>query len=85
MGSRGLEPHVTSYSAVVDARAKSGDIVRAEQWMEETISPGVEPNIVSHSSMLDACARAKDHERAEHWLNEITERGCSPTPTPSVR
>merc|ERR1719181_2015283 len=79
MVARGIEARVTTYTAVVDACAKCGDVLRAETWMEKMIACGVEPNVVSYSAMIDACAKGGDPDRAELWHTRMLLKGVSPT------
>ena len=58
MPSMGVEPDVMSYNAVIDACARSGDVGRAERWLEQMGAAGLPPNVVSYSSVLHACAKA---------------------------
>jgi len=79
MQAAGLEATVTSFTSVMDAAAKAGDIPRAEKWLEAMISAKVKPNVVSFCSMIEACAKASDVPRAEHWHNRMIECGISPS------
>lgn len=73
---RGLVATVTTFTAVIDACAKGGDIPRAEKWLDKMIAAEVQPNIVTFSAMIAACAM--NPTRAEHWHNRMIECGVTP-------
>jgi len=72
-------PNVVSYSALMQACVKAGDVERAEKWFRQMRLAGVQANAVSYSSVLDACAKTGDWKRAERWLGAMQDDGVVPT------
>merc|ERR1740130_1531065 len=62
---------VASYSAVINACAKSNNIVRAEWWLNKMKDVGVAANVVTYNSVINACARCGDQKRAEVWFCQM--------------
>jgi len=75
MVSEGVEANVVTYSAMIDACAKSGDLARAEKWHNAMTDKGVSPNAHSYSAVINACAKAGDVEAAERWLEKLEQAG----------
>jgi pentatricopeptide repeat protein len=73
-----LEPTVTTYTTLIGASAKSGQITRAEFWMARMVDQGVKPNVVSFAAVIDACAKSGDPTRAVHWHEQMVSLGVLP-------
>ena len=56
MAEAGIDPNVNSYTVLIDACAKSGEVARAENWVTRMEDNGVQANVVSYSAVIDACA-----------------------------
>jgi pentatricopeptide repeat protein len=67
----GIKGDVISYTAIIDACAKAGNIARAEAWLQKMLDAGVEANVVTFGALIHACARLGDATRAEHWLEQM--------------
>jgi len=78
MRSRGLEASVCTYTAVINACAKSGDMPAAERWFRRMTEEEVEPSVATFSAMIDTCAKAGDMVRAEQWHDRMVQHGISP-------
>eukprot|EP00747_Dinoflagellata_sp_TGD_P083868 gnl/TRDRNA2_/TRDRNA2_162289_c0_seq3.p1 gnl/TRDRNA2_/TRDRNA2_162289_c0~~gnl/TRDRNA2_/TRDRNA2_162289_c0_seq3.p1 ORF type:complete len:655 (-),score=128.58 gnl/TRDRNA2_/TRDRNA2_162289_c0_seq3:235-2199(-) len=78
MEAQGVEASVQTYTALIDACAKNGDVAAAEKWFEQMLLTKVEPNVVSYSAMINACAKVSNIPRAEYWYNRMLEAGVTP-------
>lgn len=54
----GMRPDVVSFSTVIHAYARAGDVESAEAWFLQMLTEGVEANVISYNSVMDACAKA---------------------------
>jgi len=78
--ARGVVPRVTTYTAVIDACGKAGQVDRAEMWMERLMmETNIWPNVITFSAVMDACAKVGALEKARHWHNVMVENGVSPS------
>jgi len=71
----GVSPSVVSYTTVIHAHARSGNVDAAEQGLERMLAADVEANVVSYSALIGACAKAGDVERAERWFDRMRSAG----------
>ena len=56
---RGLEPNHVTYSTVISACSRGGDVRGASKWLEKMLNdPNVKPNVVSFNSAIQAAAKA---------------------------
>jgi len=67
-----------SYSALIHACVKAGDVDRAEKWFQHMRKAGVQANTVSYSILLNVCAKAGNFTRAEIWLETMYDDGVAP-------
>merc|ERR1719384_401548 len=79
MESSGVATCTVTYTTVIAACAKRGDIDRAECWFGRMIEKDLEPNVITFGSMIDSCAKAGNLARAEAWYERMVERGIAPT------
>merc|ERR1719384_3012917 len=79
MESSGVATCTVTYTTVIAACAKRGDIDRAESWFRRVIEKGLEPNVVTFGSLIDSCAKAGNLARAEAWYEKMIERGVAPS------
>merc|ERR1719379_1891832 len=75
MEDHGIEPRVATYTAVMNAWGRAGDVVRPAKWLQTMLDKGMTPNAVTFSAMIDACAKASDCVGAELWHNRMVEAG----------
>ena len=57
-----------SYSTIIDACAKHGDVDRAETWLQRMLYDGVQAEVVSYSAVIDACAKHGDVDEADFFF-----------------
>merc|ERR1719476_242417 len=77
MTDQGVEANVITYSAVIDACAKAGNLERAEYWLGEMTNRGICPNAHSYSAVINACAKSGNVDAAEHWLDRSEQAGVT--------
>ncbi|KAI0561011.1 hypothetical protein FGB62_95g075 [Gracilaria domingensis] len=74
MRAAGVAPTIVTYSIAIDACAKGGGAVGADQAFDlltEMKSSGLEPNLVTYNSLIHSCARAKRIDMAFNVLNHL--------------
>jgi len=55
MRKSGCQPDAISFSSVLHACAKSGDMSRAETWLRCMEEEGVEPNATCYTEVIISC------------------------------
>ena len=80
MRKQGVEPNVTTYSAIIDHQMRSDDekSVRAALLMlrKMELDPHIHPNEVTYTSILGGLHRNKQlpQEKIQEWTKDITQR-----------
>lgn len=59
MRARGLRPNRVTYSALINACGRAGQLARAFQTLDEMVSAGIEPNVITWTTLIDACGKGK--------------------------
>merc|ERR1719231_1928320 len=75
---KGVQPNAHSFSAVINACAKAGNVDSAVHWLEQMESNGVPVDVVVYSGVLDACAKVGDCEKAKLVFNQMRMQGVTP-------
>merc|ERR1719161_2840393 len=78
MLDKGMTPNAVTFSAVMNAWGRAGDVSRAARWLRAMLDKGMTPNAVTFSAVISACAKAGDADKAELWLNHMDEFGIEP-------
>ncbi|CAE7459056.1 unnamed protein product [Symbiodinium natans] len=78
MLERGFSPNVRTFTAVVTAYAKVGDIDGAACTMLAMQSCGITADTVTYSSLLDACAKKGDIECAQKIFALMQQQNVQP-------
>merc|ERR1719146_594767 len=60
-----------SFTSVINACAKIGDVKKAEAWLVRMLESGVEPNEITFNAVVCACAKAGNGPRAVEWLEKM--------------
>lgn len=71
MLSRGIEPSVVTYNAVVDACARNGQMDRVPELLEGMRSRNLEPNLITYSTMIKGFCQGGDMPAAFAVLEEL--------------
>jgi len=66
-----LQADLVTYSTLIKAFAKSGDLLRGKQILSQMRQFSVEPNVVTYNTLLAAYARSGDIRGAEHILMDM--------------
>ena len=66
---------VISFSSLLHACAKSGDMSRAEAWLRRIVEQGVEPNAICYNVVIHACVRGGHRDRAAQWAERRAGQG----------
>ena len=75
---KGFSPNVRTFTAMVNAYAKAGDVNGALGAMQDMESCGVRADTVSYSSLLDACARQGNTVCAKKVFALMQQRNIRP-------
>merc|ERR1719444_363946 len=78
MMEQGVPPNAHSYSAVISACAKAGDVEAATRHLEEMNEVGVPADVVVYSGVLDACAKVLDTKTALSVFKQMKAAGVRP-------
>merc|ERR1719446_74511 len=74
----GVQPNAHSFSAVINACAKAGDILAATRWLDKMDEVGIAADVVVYSTVLDACAKVGDAERSAQVFKQMRSNGIRP-------
>merc|ERR1719512_419213 len=78
MIEQGVSPNAHSFSAVISACAKAGDLVAACQHLADMTEAGVPADVVVYGCVLDACASKADAPRAKRIFEQMKAQGVKP-------
>jgi len=78
MNDAGIKGDTISFTAAINACARTGDVQLAEKWMAKMLEAGVEPNVITFNAVIAACAKAGDGKRCEQWLEKMRRAGVQP-------
>jgi len=83
--SRGLEPSIEAFKALLRGATRNGDWSKAEEWFHRPSTPGLHPELgglqpdgESYDIMVQAAASQGELVRAEQYLRLAYERGLKP-------
>merc|ERR1719399_2459937 len=74
----GVKANVQSYSSVISAFARAGDVCGAERWLSSMEAAGIKGDTISYTAAINACARTGNAKKAEQWLIRMLEAGVEP-------
>ena len=74
----GLHPTTNSYSILISAAARRGDVAAAFALRDRMVSERLLPNAVTWSSLVDACAKAGELEKAFATFDEMVRARIAP-------
>ena len=61
-----LQPNVKTWTSLIDARCKAGNILAACELLRQMVKNDVSPNECTYTALLNGCFKAKDTESA-NW------------------
>lgn len=74
----GHTPIATTYTALISAYGKSGQLHKALQTFNTMIRTGCERNIITYNALLATCERSGEWELALQLFNQMHKEGCHP-------
>merc|ERR1719359_726131 len=78
MHDAGIKGDTISFTTVINACARVGDVKKAEAWLMRMLKSGVEPNTITFNAVIAACAKVGDGRRACEWLAKMRAAGILP-------
>jgi len=78
MHAAGIRGDTISYTAMINACGRAGDVTRAEQWLERMLEAGAQPNVITFNAVVSACAKAGAGPRCEQWIEKMIRSGVKP-------
>lgn len=80
MVKEGHEPTLSALNAVIHACTQTGNLAKAERYLEvmESGARGPGPDVITYNSVINACAAQGEAARAEALLLRMMARGLSP-------
>ena len=69
--------HIT-YSAVINACTKSGDMEKTVKVLSKAEEASLKPNIITYNAVIDASAKSGDMEKYVELLSKALRPDCSP-------
>eukprot|EP00435_Cladocopium_sp_Y103_P010400 s439_g2.t1 len=75
-----LESHLNlvGYTLLIDAYARLGKCVRAEETFEALTQRGLTPNLATYTALMKAYAKAQHPDKAEEVLDRLKAEGLEP-------
>jgi pentatricopeptide repeat protein len=74
----GVNPNMYTYSTMIDAFAKNGQIEKAIEVFDSIMKDGVRPDVFVYTSMIDAFAKNGQIEKAIEVFDSIMKDGVRP-------
>ena len=78
MLEKGVQPNAHTFSAVISACAKGGDVAAASQHLKRMEEANIPADVVVYSSVLDACAKAGDSDSAMQIFQQMRAQDIRP-------
>ena len=67
-----MKPNIITYTAVIDACAKSGDMEKAVEWLSKAEEAGLKPEIITYNAVINTCADSSDENVALNLLEAMS-------------
>lgn len=83
VSSEGLTPSVHTYTSIINAHVRSGEIDAAEEYLARMRGAGLSPNVVTYTTLLKGFTQIGDLEKASGLLEQM-EKDVPPV-APNVR
>merc|ERR1719443_398202 len=78
MRNSGIVPDVVSYNTLITALAKTGDLVKAEEWLQRMEDAGITPNLVPFLCMIMVNSQKGNVREVERLSAEVMRRRLKP-------
>jgi pentatricopeptide repeat protein len=73
-----LQPIATTYTALISAYGKAGQLDKALDTFQAMIYHGCERSVITYSSLISACEKAGKWELALQLFEQMQREGCAP-------
>ncbi|KAF9928927.1 hypothetical protein BGZ67_006648 [Mortierella alpina] len=80
MRRQGLEPLEDTYSAIVDAHAKAGNLREAQRAYQDVLAAGLTPTDRTFGPMLEAVGKMGDYEMTRQLVDQMNASGVPSNP-----
>lgn len=74
----GLQPISTTYTALISAFGKAGQLDKAMETFQTMIRQGCERSVITYSALISACEKAGRWELALELFDQMQHEGCTP-------
>lgn len=74
----GLQPISTTYTALISAFGKAGQLDKALETFQTMIQQGCERSVITYSALISACEKAGKWEVALDLFDQMQHEGCRP-------
>lgn len=74
----GLQPISTTYTALISAFGKAGQLDKAMETFQTMIQQGCERSVITYSALISACEKAGKWEVALDLFEQMQHEGCHP-------
>lgn len=74
----GLQPISTTYTALISAYGKAGQLEQALDTFQTMIQQGCERSVITYSALISACEKAGRWELALQLFDQMQKEGCAP-------
>ena len=74
----GLQPISTTYTALISAFGKAGQLDKAMETFHTMIQQGCERSVITYSALISACEKSGKWELALELFDKMQQEGCSP-------
>jgi pentatricopeptide repeat protein len=74
----GLQPISTTYTALISAFGKAGQLDKALETFQTMIQQGCERSVITYSALISACEKAGRWELALDLFDQMQHEGCNP-------
>jgi len=79
MQEAGITPSIACYGTLVGVSGKTGDVARAEFWLEALAHSSLgNPNVICVNMVMSACAKSGELDRAAAWFQRMPSLGVEP-------
>ncbi|KAF8707071.1 hypothetical protein HU200_030300 [Digitaria exilis] len=73
-----LPPSAVTYTVLIHAYCRKGNLYSAYGWFQKMLEEGVEPNEITYNVLIHALCRMGRTQLAYHHFYEMLERGLAP-------
>lgn len=75
MRKQGLEPMIDTYSAIIDAHSKAGNLREAQRAYQDVLAAGLTPTETVFGPMVEAVGKMGDYDMTRQLVNQMNSSG----------